>query len=113
MRIDQTIRIVKGQRAYTHRQYVDVLIRNTADGQWLPFAVCWVDGRVFYIDEIMEEHSIGIKRHGCWTKRYDVRFGGYETQLYLDHHSDNDTLGEPAYTRWWVSAIDQIKRKGQ
>lgn len=102
--------IENGRRCHKHRQFVDVLLRNNADGTYIPFAICWVDGRTFIIDEILEESYAGQKRHGKWTRRYDVRIGERETALYMDHHDDDNFAGDHARTQWWVYAIDYRDR---
>ena len=111
-----TIMKKRGKEYRTHKRYVDVLVRNTVDGQQIPYAVCWVDGRTFKIDEVIEVHGAWPSTSRdeskfSWVTRYDIRMGHHETEIYQERYPDNLNQGEGAYVRWWVCEIPH-KRSG-
>lgn len=91
-----------------HKRYVDVFARFDADGTVEPVVVCWVDGRSFPVDEVLEAGPFGPLHHGKQTMRYRVRFGGHETDLYLERTEARPAIGEPETLRWWVYAFDRV-----
>ena len=106
-----TIMKKRGKEYRTHKRYVDVLVRNTVDGQQIPYAVCWVDGRTFKIDEVIEVHGAWPSTSRdeskfSWVTRYDIRMGHHETEIYQERYPDNPNQGEGAYVRWWVCEIE-------
>lgn len=105
-----------GKELYAHKRYVDVLVRNTAEGQLIPFAVCWIDGRTFLIDEVLEMHRAWPspsrdESKFYWITRFDVRIGQHKTEIYQERYPDNPDQGENAYTKWWVHALDFRSQK--
>lgn len=103
------IKTTYGERARVHREYVDVVARFGRDGSIEPVAVMWRDGRSFPVDEVTGKGEFGSPEHGRCTARYDVRFGGHETSMYLERREASPTLAEPERLRWWVWARDQVK----
>ena len=105
---DNVVHIASGKRRRTHKQYVDVLLRNTSNGEDVPYAVCWVDGRTFYIDEIINTTLIPKMPIGswAWARRYEIRLADHVTNLTMEYYEDNQAKGELSYTRWWVDAYD-------
>lgn len=106
-----TVMKKQGREYRTHKRYVDVLVRNTVDGQQIPYAVCWVDGRTFRIDEVIEVHGAWPstscdESKFAWVTRYDIRMGHHETEIYQERYPDNPNQGEGAYVRWWVCEIE-------
>lgn len=72
-----------------HKQYVDVYARTNADGTTVPVRVCWPDGR-------------GIT----------MRFGGWTTQLMLEHYHREDPIHRADdRLRWWVWAFENTRSK--
>lgn len=102
------VSIQNGKRRRTHKQYVDVLLRNTASGEALPYAICWIDGRTFFIDEILGTTLVPKMPFGTWiwARRYEIRLADHITTLTMEHYEDNQAIGELSYTRWWVNAYD-------
>lgn len=105
---DNVVHIASGKRRRTHKQYVDVLLRNTSNGEDAPYAVRWVDGRTFYIDEIINTILIPKMPIGswAWARRYEIRLADHVTNLTMEYYEDNQARGELSYTRWWVDAYD-------
>lgn len=109
---DMEYRQTDGVARRVHKQYVDVLARICAGGSVVPVAVCWLDGRCFYIDEILGQEGFGIDVQGYRTSTYRIRFGGHETELNLEHfHRDDPVLGPQDRLRWWVWAFDRTRSK--
>lgn len=75
-----------------HKQYVDVYARTNADGTTVPVRVCWPDGRGFTIDQIIRIDPFGAVIHDAQTAVYTVRFGGWTTQLMLEHYHREDPI---------------------
>jgi hypothetical protein len=100
-------RSIEGERRRVHREYVDVYARMGRDGGVDPVTVSWRDGRSFHVDEVLSEGQFGPVRRGRQQKRYRVRFGGHETDLYLERREAVPALEEPPELRWWVYAYDE------
>ena len=105
---DNVVYISHGKKRRTHKQYVDVLLRNSANGEALPYAVCWVDGRIYFIDEILSQTIVPKMPLGtwAWARRYEIRLADHVTTLTVEHYPDNQAIGELSYNRWWVNAFD-------
>lgn len=97
----------RGRRRRVHKEYVDVVCRLTRDGAVEPVTVMWRDGRCFTVDEVLEYGCYGEETRGVRQARYRVRFGGHETDLYLERRDAVDEVGEPEDLRWWVFAYDR------
>ena len=54
--------------------------------------------------------GFGPVRHGKRTARFDIRLGGRETQLFLEHQLENPATGAADKYVWWVRAFDGTKR---
>lgn len=91
-----------------HKQYVDVMVMVTSSGEVRPFAVDWPDGRRFPIDEILKVSLPGPVLNGSSNQQYAVRFGRWETILYLERAIGHDCLES---VRWWVWAFDSAEIK--
>lgn len=105
-------RTTDGVARRVHKQYVDVVARISSSGSVLPVAVCWHDGRCFYIDEILSQSGFGINVQGYRTCTYEIRFGAHATQLNLEHyHKDDPVHGPKDRLRWWVWAFDRTKSR--
>ncbi len=95
-----------GTRRRVHREYVDVVCRFRAGGEIEPVAVQWRDGRTFRVDEVLEPGEFGARTRGRSQARYRVRFGGHETDLWLERTDPVPSMQEPERLRWWVFAYD-------
>lgn len=84
-----------GEPRRVHREYVDVVARFSRGGQVEPVAVQWRDGRSFFVDEILGREPFGGTERGKSSERYRVRFGGHETDLYLERTAAVPALGAP------------------
>lgn len=91
-----------------HKQYVDVELRATMDGEIVPFAVLWPDGRRFEIDEIVSVGEVGPLLLEARNQPYELRFGGWITTMYLERATRPD--GAPIM-HWWVWAFDSMEVK--
>lgn len=107
----QEYRSTDGERRRVHREYVDVYARMGRDGEVDPVTVSWRDGRSFPVDEVLSSGQFGPVRNGRQQKRYRVRFGGHETDLYLERREARLEREEPPALRWWVYAYDSVKSK--
>lgn len=98
-----------GKRNRVHKLYVDVVMRLTDEGRADPLAVLWPDGRTFRIDEILQRGYFGPAVRATQTARFRVRFGGHETDLFLEKRAGVERMGVPETLRWWVYAIDSTR----
>ena len=71
-----------------------MIARFAKDGDFEPIAVCWKDGRTFFIDEILEIGAFGPPKHG-------------KRELYLERRDGRPMTGELETLRWWVLAFDR------
>lgn len=100
-----------GRQVHRNKRYVDVLARHTFDGVIIPYAVCWIDGKTYFIDEIVRVDDPWPDHHGCWQVRYVIRLAGHETDLYLEQIIRDKESDKIAKERWWVMAIENRDRK--
>lgn len=99
-----------GEMRRVHREDVDVYVRFRADGRFEPCIIVLRDCRTFRIDEVIASSGFGQPHHGRRTARFDVRLGGRETQLFLEHRLENPATGTPDKYVWWVRAFDGTQR---
>lgn len=86
---------------HKERRYVDVVARWRDDGQVMPLAVCWPDGRTFQIDEVLGSPAANAFSSASEiTLRYKVRVGGRVTNLFLEKSG-----GTRPALRWYVEAL--------
>lgn len=104
-------RVENGEMRRVHREPVDVLARFRANGSLEPCIVVMRDCRAFRIDEVLASSGFGPAHHGRRTARFDVRIGGRETQLFLEHRMEDPSTGSPDRLLWWVRAYDGTKRR--
>ena len=85
-----------------HRETVDVLARFGRDGRLEPCVVVLKDCRAFRIDEVLMASGFDPVHHGKRTARFDIRPGGREMQLFLEHQLENPATGATgaAASRW-------------
>lgn len=95
-----------GPRKRVHRMYVDVLVRLGRDGTLDPVAILWPDGRRFVVDEVLERGVFGAEVQGRGQARWRVRFGGHETELWLERRRPQTPREGVPSLRWWVYAYD-------
>ncbi len=104
-------RVENGEMHRVHREEVDVLARFGRDGRLEPCIVVMRDCRAFRIDEVSAYTGFSSTHHGRRTACFDVRLGGRETKLYLEHRLENPAMGTTDRFVWWVYATDGTKRK--
>ncbi len=104
-------RVKDGKQHRVHKEYVDVVVRMRADGDIEPVIVCWRDGRSFHIDEILGEPSYRPEIRGRNVREYRVRFGGHETELFLERACTNPHAPAEETLRWWVWATDVTRHR--
>lgn len=77
------------------KQYVSVTARFDCDGNLLPVAIHWKDGRSFDIDRVLDiRYAASLKAGGAGI-RYSCRIANKERYLFLE---DN---------RWFVDSKDE------
>ena len=84
-------RMVKGIDS-RKRQYVEVVARFEEDGEIMPLAVIWEDGRRFRVDEVLDRRQATSLKVGGNGIRFCIRIGTTETYLYYEG------------PRWYVEA---------
>lgn len=93
------------------RIYIDVDTKGSVNfnhGPADPRVIHWPDGRRFPIDEILKVSLPGPVLNGSSNQQYAVRFGRWETILYLERVIGHDRLES---SRWWVWAFDSAEIK--
>lgn len=64
--------------------FVEVILKQTVDGQKVPLKVVWRDGRSFEIDKITDVRRAASLKAGGQGMRYRCRIQGKETYLWLE-----------------------------
>lgn len=103
---------MNGKKRRVSKRYVTVYACMADDGRVMPVRVCWSDGRSFPIDEVVGIVPPGPVIKGMRTAVYTVRFGDWETELYLEQPVDDGHDEKCRRARWWVWAFDNEKRLG-
>lgn len=76
------------------KQYISVTAKFDADGNILPLAINWDDGRVFDIDRITDVRYAASLKAGGAGIRYTCRIRQAEKYLFLEDNRwfiDNDS----------------------
>lgn len=85
-------------KAQKERQYVDV-VQRTPQGNVYPLAICWPDGRTFYIDKASCAISTYLSEFNHDDiKTYTVKTGGKCVNLYLERQGPQSSV----LARWFV-----------
>lgn len=108
--MSNSVHIVNGKPTRRYKRYVDVLARYTSRGDIVPYAVCWIDGRTYFIDEVLQVNRPWLDTAGCWQVKYSVRLASHTTDLYLEQTIRDKDSDEIAKERWWVMAIEYRDR---
>ena len=87
------------QQEKNRRVYVNVLVEFGTDGQMLPRAIHWEDGRTYGIDRVLDVRAAHAMRSGGQGDRYTVRIGGRETYLFFEHSGE---YGDQNPGKWFV-----------
>lgn len=93
----------------TAKKYVNVFTLITDEGRFDPVFIVWPDGRVYWVDEVLERGAFGNKDGRARTARYRIRIGEHETFMYLEKIEGNPNRGESSSIKWWVKAKDASK----
>lgn len=104
--MSQYVKTVNGKSVRQHKRYVDVLLRHTSLGGMIPYAACWVDGRTYFIDEILNIEDPWLDCRGHWEVKYTIRLADHVTDLYLEQIIRDKDPNEIAKERWWVMAVE-------
>lgn len=64
--------------------FVEVVAKFTRDGQKIPLAITWEDGRRYDIDKVTDIRRAASLKAGGQGMRYRCRIGGHETYLWLE-----------------------------
>ncbi len=99
-----------GKSVRQYKRYVDVLLRHTSLGGMIPYAICWVDGRTYYIDEVLNVEDPWPDCKGHWEVKYTIRLADHVTDLYLEQTIRDKDSDEIAKARWWVMAVEYRDR---
>jgi len=77
--------------------YIKVSVVFDEDGQMLPRAFEWEDGRKYKIDRVLKKRPAHADKVGGQGDRYTVLIGGRERYLFFEPSYNGDNLG-----RWFV-----------
>lgn len=108
--VNARVYIVDGKPTRRYKRYVEVLVRHTSLGSIIPYAVCWVDGRTYFIDEILNVDDPWPDCKGHWQIRYTIRLADHVTELNLEQAIRDKGSEEIAKERWWVMAVEYRDR---
>ncbi len=61
-------------------------------------------GERFQFPKCSTGGASALSYRGVSTARYRVRVGSHVTNLFLERHVFDATLGKPPVVRWWVEA---------
>ena len=75
-----------------HKAFVDVLVSHTRDGNKVPQALTFEDGKTYFIDRVVAVQRRAATKVGGTGIRYTIRIGNNDTYLF----EDDD--------RWFVEA---------
>ncbi len=75
------------------KTYIDVVARFDTDGQIIPEKILWHDGKVFYIDRVLDIRRAASLKAGGAGIRYTCRINNRKAYLFLEE------------TRWFVEEI--------
>lgn len=64
--------------------FVEVILKQTVDGQKTPLKVVWGDGRSYDIDKVTDVRRAASLKAGGQGMRYLCRIQGKETFLWLE-----------------------------
>ena len=64
-----------------YKVYVDVLVKMSKDGQMIPQAFVWEDGREYIIDRIMKVERCASRKAGGTGIMYTCMVAGQESHL--------------------------------
>ena len=84
------------------REYVQVTVDFTPEGQMVPRFLIWEDGRRYEIDRIKDVHAAPALKAGGQGDRYTIMIAGQERFLFFEHSIDydNEKIG-----KWFVEKI--------
>ena len=75
-----------------YKVYVDVLVKMSKDGQMIPQAFVWEDGREYIIDRIMKVERCASRKAGGTGIMYTCMVEGQEVNLFYEENQ-----------RWFVT----------
>lgn len=64
--------------------FVDVIVKDTKEGQKLPLFILWKDGRRFEVDRVLDVRQAPSLKAGGQGLRYTCRICGKQTFLWLE-----------------------------
>lgn len=68
------------------KTYVEVTARFTTDGDILPVKILWNDGRIFFIDRVLDIRPAASLKAGGAGIRYTCRIEGKQSYLFLEEN---------------------------
>ena len=77
-----------------HRAYVKVIVSVDETGKVRPLSIEWEDGRIFYVDRLLDVRRAASTKAGGQGMRYTLKIMNRETYLFEDEG------------RWFVEARD-------
>lgn len=79
--------------------YLPVYVAFREDGQMLPRAILWEDGRKYAIDRVLQVRPAHAARAGGQGDRYTVLIRGQQRYLFFERSLDGT---DPILGRWFV-----------
>ena len=69
-----------------YKKYVDVILRDYADGTIIPLAVWWNDEKLYKIDRVLDIRPAASLKAGGAGIRYTCRIQNHQTYLFLEEN---------------------------
>ncbi len=75
-----------------YKRYVDVIVKQTKNGNIVPLYVCWENGRSYQIDKIISKERRASQVGGCGL-RFVCMISGQRRNLFLEKN------------RWFIESL--------
>lgn len=80
----------------SYKVYVDVIVRYRPDGEIIPLAIWWDEGKLYKIDKIVDVRPAASLKAGGAGIRYICKIGLAERYLFLEEN------------KWFIEAKHDI-----
>ncbi len=81
------------------KEYVEVAVDFTPEGEMVPRFLTWENGHRYEIDRVKAVQAAPALKAGGQGDRYTVMIGGQERYLFFEHNAD---YGNKRIGRWFV-----------
>ncbi len=75
-----------------YKKYVDVIVKQTKQGNLVPLCICWENGKEYHIDKVVSQQRHVSQVGGCGM-RFICMIQGRTRNLYLEKN------------RWFIESV--------